>query len=210
MFERATITHTGIENGKINVGRIFDAMLYYNKVELICDARVFTGLWLSLGKDNTYSLLSHPTVNVTVTPEMPAIHNELKGFIRTHQPVYITASGREGNLIKPHETARSLHQLLSNNSDASLAEVKKLINKFHDDRYGKILSNEVKTHSLFESLIKDNDSMKLFLRAHAEKSGNNAREDLLDRLVNDVIKLPNGYMITSNIDLGVICPGMKI
>lgn len=209
MFERAVVINPGLYNGNYDVGRLLDAMLYYSKIDFIVDARSFTGLWKVLGKDGTKSLLSHPSLNVQITPEMPVILNNTVNGITTHSQQTITASGKDNAIIKHSDTARSIHQLISNNYSCSLVEIRKMLNGFKETRYSKIIpSSDFKT-DLFSSLISDSESMRLFLRAFAAREGMTINDDLIKNLHVDTISTKDGFIISNNIDLDKILIGAR-
>lgn len=207
MFERAVVINPGLADGNIDVGRLLDAMLYYQSIEVICDSRFLTGLWRRIGKDDTRALLSHPSLAVKITPEMPAIMNNRTNGVGEHSPLFISHAGRDGARIDPKDTVKILHQMISKTSDASLSDVKYVISAATDTRFNKLLGSSNLRMGMFESLIRDSVSMRLFLRSYADSKRFKVRMDLLERLEVSVFRGAKGYIISNNIMLNNIVPG---
>jgi hypothetical protein len=182
-------------------------MLYYERVSFILDGRVFSSLWRQLGRDGVESLLNHPTLRVEITPEMPAIYNHTDNYVRTHKPIYMSLAGDKAHSIKARDTARILHHMVSRDLEVSLDEVKQVIKNLSDTRYSKILNQEISADSLFESLIRDSDSMKLFVKRYVERNGNGVDNDKLNGLQVHVEKINDSFLLSSNINLEDISPG---
>jgi hypothetical protein len=70
VLELSMIHRPGLLDGRQDIGRILEAMLYYDRVHLMMSAQLFTSLWDELGPDNFYVLLDHPTITTTLTPEV--------------------------------------------------------------------------------------------------------------------------------------------
>lgn len=49
MLDLAKIYRSGMIDGKQDLGRILETMLYYDRARLIVSAQTFTGLWDLLG-----------------------------------------------------------------------------------------------------------------------------------------------------------------
>lgn len=204
MFERAAIIHPGIKDGRIDVGRILDAMLYYSHVELIADSRVITGLWFELGKDGMRTLLTHPSLHVQITPEMPVVMSNTHNGITTHAPVAMTSAGNDGKRINPSDTVGALHHLINNRVNTPISDVKSAIKGIPETRFAKLFSEIPAPADIFESLIKDNDSMKIFIEAYARKNKIEISFDNIKKLEIEIIRTKNGYFISENVDLSKI------
>jgi hypothetical protein len=57
-------------DGKQDLGRILEIMLYYDRINLVASAQTFTGPWDLLGPDDLCALFGYPSVTVTLTPQM--------------------------------------------------------------------------------------------------------------------------------------------
>ena len=209
MLDRAVISHPGLLHGNIDVGRILDAMLYYGHVSLIVDAGTFVGLWQRLGRDGVTSLLTHPTVQVELTPEMPAIYNERRGGVLTHRPVYMTLAGRDGAVRSKVDPVRSLHQLLNNSIPTPLADVRRLVSKLPKTRFDRLLPGESTNQRMFESLIRDADTMKLFLREWVQKRGGRINLGAFDALDVRVERFGSEFMVIANLPLASVAADVK-
>lgn len=57
-------------DGKQDLGRILETMLYYDRVHLVASAQTFTGPWDLLGPDGLCAIFEYPSVTVILTPPM--------------------------------------------------------------------------------------------------------------------------------------------
>lgn len=208
MLELAIIHRPGLRNGQQDLGRILEAMLYYDRVHLIMSAPMFTGLWDLLGPDDFAALLRHPGITTTFTPEMLAIHNQV-GTIATHRPVAIKAAGRNGVAIDDKDDVGTLLQLLErvpNRPGATRGQVRKLLNMTKRSRYRKILGGGPESHRRFVSLAKDQETLKLFLRGWAATNGRRLNQSAIEQAQISLIELGEEFMIASTIPLEQMVP----
>ena len=211
MFERAVIVNPGRKDGHLDLSRILDAMLYYKKIDIIIDASTFHEMWVILGKDGLRSLLNHPSLNVSITPENPAIINNTKNGIKTHFPAAYTICGQHGNVRRDNDWIGSLHQSLNNfDADITRSDVKNVVSNLKNTTFSKIFMNEKYQKSIFDSLIKDGDSMKLFLESYAASNGLSLNRNLLKEVSIESVLLNDGYLITNSIDLNKIVIGANL
>lgn len=99
-------------DGKQDLGRILETMLYNDRVHLVVSAQTFTGLWDLLGPDDLCALFGYPSVTVTLTPQMLAVKNEIGPLFVTHRPVAIKLSGHDGKLIDDKDDIDTLLQMI--------------------------------------------------------------------------------------------------
>lgn len=208
MFENAAIISPGTTDGKLNVGRVLDAMLYYKKVEFIVDQRSFSHLWRSLGPDGVYDLLSHPSLRCKITPEMPVIQTEDRNGVVSHRPQFMSHAGRDEFRISDRDTVSKLAFGISEQEFRQIRpKVKKLVQRVGDTRYRKLFEPLPIKGDLFKDLISDSETMRLFLRSYAHYHGAHCNEILLQNLKVTVYDTPFGFVITSNIPPTAIIKG---
>jgi len=204
MLELSIIHRPGIHGGQQNLGRILETMLYYNRVHLMMSAQMFTGLWDTLGPDDFGILLRHPIVTTTLTPEMLAIKNDTGSGITTHLPVAVKMAGRDGKMIHDKDDVGTLLQLLEglpNRPGGTRAQVDKLVKLTKRSRYSKMLGGEQENRQRIVSLVKDADTLKLFVRGWAIANGRSIIEPALQHAQIDVIELGEKFMVASNVPL---------
>jgi len=208
MFENAAIIFPGTSSGRLNIGRILDAMLYYQRVEFVVDGRAFGHLWKRLGTDGTLDLLTHPSMDSKITPEIPVIQNENRNGLIAHRPQFMSHAGRDGFRIDNKDTTSKIAFGLK---DAEFREVRpkinKIVKKVGDTRYSKIFDKLPVNGDLFLDLISDVETIRLFLRSFAAEKGVHCNEALLGSLAIEVYNTPLGYVISSNIHPSAIVPG---
>ncbi len=208
MFEKATIIFPGTTDGNLNIGRILDAMLYYQSIEFIVDGRSFIHLWNKFGPDDMLALLKHPSLDSKLTPEMPAIYNENVNGITSHRPVQMSRSGRDGFPIDDKDTASKLAFSLGESEFRNNQPVvNKITKQIRETRFSKIFSELPISGDLFKDLISDTDTMKLFIESYANKESIPINYDLLNSLQVEVIETQKGYVILSNIHPSAIVSG---
>lgn len=210
MFELSMIHRPGIVKGHQNLGRILETMLYYDRVHLMMSAQMFTGLWDILGPDDLYALLDHHTITTTLTPQILGIKNDAGGAIITHRPVAIKISGFEGKIIDDKDDVGTLTQMierLPNRPSSSRAQVNKLVKLTKTSRYAKMLGGEAASHERFVSLVKDQDTLKLFLRGWAIANGQSVNEYALQHAEISVAEFGEEFMIASSISLEQMVSG---
>lgn len=79
MFARAAYRHLFQNSGLVNIGEIADILLYYSKVELILDSRVFTDLIRLIGADALIRLARLPFVKIyLITDDMALLSGQGK------------------------------------------------------------------------------------------------------------------------------------
>lgn len=209
MFERASIINPKLANTEFDVGRILEAMLYYSHIDFIVDARSFNGLLNTIGFQRMDTLLSHPSLNVKITPEMPAVMNNTNGGITAHRPVYLISSGREEKLISAKDTVGSLLFMAQKRHQISKKEVKSIVKKFGDVRFGKILGENPEKSDVFHSMISDSATMRAFLSAYAIRHGLAFDTQKMAKLQVEIQKVPDGYVIFNSVSLKEIVPGLE-
>lgn len=210
MLEMAMIHRPGQLGERPNLGRILETMLYYDRVHLMMSAQMFTGLWGLLGGDDLAALLGHYSVTTTLTPEMLAIHNDISPTIIKHRPIAIKLSGREGHILKEKDNAGALLQMiqrLPNGADANWAQVNKLLKATKISRYGKILGGDLESRVRFLSLIKDEETLKMFLRGWARANNFSINNEALNECRIEIIELGHDFMVASSIDVSKIVSG---
>jgi hypothetical protein len=210
MLELAMIHRPGILGGRQNLGRIIEAMLYYDRVHLMMNAQMFTGLWDTLGPDDLGVLLAHHTITTTLTPQMLAIHSDPGAAIVTHRPVAIKMSGREGKIIHDKDDVGTLVLLLEgmpNRRGGTWAQVNKLVKLTKTARYAKILGGEVESRQRLVSLARDQDTLKLFVRGWAMANGQPVNEQALQNAEISLIEMDERFAILSTVSLEQMVAG---
>jgi hypothetical protein len=185
-------------------------MLYYDRVHLMMSAQMFSGLWDSLGPDDLDALLSHPTITTTLTPEMLGIKNDIGPAITTHRPVAVKLAGRDGKMIDDRDDVGSLLQFLErlpNRPGGTRPQVNKLLKKTRRSRYAKMLGGDIESRQRLVSLIKDQDTLKLFIRGWAVSNAKAVNETALQFAQITVIELGDEFMISSNVSLEQMVTG---
>lgn len=76
-----------------------------------------------------------------------------------------------------------------------------------DTKFSKIFSDLPMKGDLFNDLISDNETMRIFLREYARKKRLQCNEVLLRGLQTHVYSTPLGYVIESNVHPSAIVPG---
>lgn len=173
MLDSAIIYKPGISGGQIDAGRVLETLLYYDRVHLIMDIGLFTGLWDFFGPSDLGRLLRLPGLTAVVTPEMTAIHTETKAGVSIHKPIQFRSSGREGHLIHEKDDIGSLRFMLNGRNDrgnVSRSDVKTVLGSTKITRYAKLLKNG-SSNNRFSSLVSDSDTLKLFLRNWSAEKG---------------------------------------
>ncbi len=210
MLELSIIHRPGIHRGQQNLGRILETMLYYDRVHLMMSAQMFSGLWDALGPDDLGVLLGHPTVTTTLTPEMLGIKNEVGPVITTHRPIAMKMAGRGGTMIDDKDDVGTLLQVLKglpNRPDGTRAQVNKLLKMTKRSRYSKMLGGDVENRQRIVSLIKDPDTLKLFLRGWAIAKGKAVNETALQFSKIDVFELGEEFAIASTVPIDQMVTG---
>jgi hypothetical protein len=108
LFDKATLLFPAKLDGTLDIGRILDAMLYYQKIEFIVDERGFCQLWARLGAEGTLSLLSHPSFDSKITPEFVAVLNDNSNGLIAHKPQFISRAGDSSISIDDKDTPSKL------------------------------------------------------------------------------------------------------
>lgn len=93
MFDKATLLFPAKLDGTLDIGRILDAMLYYQKIKFIGDERGFCQLWARLGAEDTLSLLSHSSFDSKISPELVAVLSDNYNGLIAHKPKFISRAG---------------------------------------------------------------------------------------------------------------------
>lgn len=210
MLELSMIHRPGIRNGRQNLGRILEAMLYYDRVHLMMSAQMFSGLWDTLGPDDTAALLGHSTITATLTPETLGIKNESGPAFVTHSAVAFKLSGRRGKIISDNDDVGTLLEFikgLPNRPDGTRAQVNKLVKMTKRSRYAKILGGAFESQQRLVSLVKDQDTLKLFLRGWAIENGQAVNERSLHHARIEVIELGEEFLIASSVPLEHLVSG---
>jgi hypothetical protein len=208
LFEKATVIFPGTTDGKLNIGRILDAMLYYQSVEFIVDGRSFNHLWKRLGPDATLRLLCHPSLDCKITPEIPVIYNENCNGVIAHRPVQMSHAGRDKFIIDNKDTASKLAFGLGEDEfRLNRPRVNKIVKKVKTTRFAKLFEKLPVQGDLFLDLISDVDTLRLFLRGYAIEKKVHCNEALLASLETKVYQTPKGYVISANIPPGAIVRG---
>lgn len=206
MFEISTIISPISEDGKFDIARLLDAMLYYQKIEFLVDARAFCGLWDIMSADDVESLLTHPSIEAKITSEMPVVSNrEIAGF-EFHIPAFVTHRGNKQHPIDKKDTARSLAYAIAGDGFLHInSRVNKIVKRVGDTRYGKIFK-DFDGVSYFKDLVSDRESLRIFLSAFAKSRNLNINKELLNIFESNSYFGENGYSLHSNVSLDDLFP----
>lgn len=212
MFDLAIVHRPGLAQGKQDLGRILEAMLYYDRVHIVLSGQLFAGLWDQLGGDDLAALLAHPGVTSTLTPEMTSMYNETRGGMMLHFPVAIRLSGRAGKIIADHDDVGSLLKLIEGNpnrSDATRSQINKIASEGKITKYSKLLGGDSAARERVYALARDPVTIKMFVRSACAAQGLHANEDVISNLVIDTYRIEEKLMIAASHNLSDIASGWK-
>lgn len=204
------IHRPGLLDGRQDIGRILEVMLYYDRVHLMMSAQLFTSLWDELGPDDFYVLLDHPTITTTLTPEVLGIQNNIGSLVTTHRPVSIKVAGREGSLVADKDDVGTLLHMLGGppkRPSGTWGQVNRLVKLAKRSRYAKILGGSAQSRERLFSLIRDPDTLKLFVRGWAAASGQILNEAAMQQAKISTIELGEEFTILSTIPMENIVSG---
>lgn len=199
MFEKATVVSLHHPDGGFDLGRLLDAMLYYQSIEFLVDGRSFPHLWRSIGPAGLSDLLSHPSLDAKITPEVPAVANKNQNGVVTHTPVFMTSVGHGDKIFDEKDTSLALAFMIDRNqANALRAPINKIVRRVGETRFGRIFSGLGSKQNMFNDLVSDLDSLKIFLCGYAAKHGAQLNVEVLNRLTIDTYMSPEGLVILSN------------
>jgi hypothetical protein len=210
MLDLSVIHSPGMHNGQHNVGRILEAMLYYDRVHLILNAQTFSGLWAALGPGDLKALLNHSTITSTITPEHLGIFNNNRNGVLTHSQAMFKLSGKAGKLIHEKDDIGSLLAIvrnLPNSEDLTRNKIEKIIKNSSRARYETILGGWNNSASRLLSLVEDAETLKMFLRGWAVTNKHAINEAALDKCKIEIIDMGGEFFISSSILMGEIISG---
>lgn len=205
MFDLSMIHHPGNVSGRLNLGRIFEAMLYYERVHLMINAQTFSGLWDILAPDDFAALLRHPTITATLTPEMLAVQNQAGTIVDTHRPVYIRLSGRDGKMLHPKDDVGSLLELVGNSEarpGATRAKISNITKQAKTSKYAKILGSDKDHNRLIFSMVSDTETLKLFVTGWAKAHNLRLNIPVIENATTMITGSEEEFGILSSASLG--------
>jgi hypothetical protein len=180
MLESAIVRKPGTQSpGDYDVGRLFEALLYYGRVHLILDQTTFPALWSKIGAEGLSELMACDSLTVSLAPEMPAMKNDTLNFETLHLPVYIRYAGQEGAPVSHSDVEGIfLHYVRQRmGENVSRHDVRKVLKRARVTSYSKLMDNEARDHAIFKSLASDPDTLKYLIRRWATA---------YRRIINDV------------------------
>jgi hypothetical protein len=210
MLDLAIIHRPGLIDGKHDLGRILEAMLYYDRVHLVISAQLFSGLWDQLAPADVATLLGHPGLTSTITPEMASVLNDTRNGITTHLPIAFQLSGRGARPIPDHDDVGLLLNLVEgnpNNNQATRAQITRALKRTKRSRYAKILGGEVEARARFFALAQDPQTLKMFLRGWAEARNKRVNEPTFAQLRIEVIQVDGELLVVASHNLKDIVYG---
>lgn len=104
MFEHVVLRKT--ERGDpISIGRLAEALLYYQKVHVIIDRGTLFNFIQQIGPDQLLSILRRPDITAVYCEEMLGTKTESVGVLEVHNLIAFTLSGHEtvGPLVSPED-----------------------------------------------------------------------------------------------------------
>jgi hypothetical protein len=212
MLEAAILRNLGDDPTKPDVGRIYEAMLYYGKVNLFLEYGPFISLWKHLGKEGISTLLKHDSINAIITPQSGGVYNTTTQAGTTHKPTYFHISGANNVDLKYNVTdvSRIMKLGFEGGGDfgISLKDIDWVIAKAEKTSFEKILLEEAKDHHVFRSLISDNLFVKTLIRTYAKRNSLNIDDGALFHFVSQVFDEPDGFIsMYSNVRLESLFSG---
>jgi hypothetical protein len=201
MLDLAIVHSPGFFDGRHDYGRILEAMLYYDRVHLIMNGALFSGLCAHLGKDDLQAILGHDSVSATVTPEMLAINTNTSNGISTYGRVMIKSAGTQKDPIDKDDNAKSLHHMVSNilgNDHVSKRDIEKLLKFTKQKTYRKLLGEIDLVDHIFRSFVVDGENLKEFLKLEAKIKGKRVNEIQLKNANFNSVESESGFLIFSD------------
>ena len=206
MFESATIRQPRRKNGQFDVGRLLDAMLYYDRVHLILDPNSYLSLVAQLGLPDTRLLLCHPTLIVSLIPEMAAIRKEARNGVEIYYPNFIQWAGEQGKPIDPNDAVATIvAQMRRRGDEVKRSQVDRTLNKANRTMLNRILGEKYSLDD-YRSLVSDPHSFKLFALAAARRFGWEVNVAALQIAHLTVIEFGEGAFVASDPGIDTIFP----
>lgn len=213
MFDSATFRNPRSRDGECDVGRLLDAMLYYERVNLILDPSFYLGIVNRLGLADAAALLNHPTLVVSLVPEMPVVHTQSGGGTEFHSPTYIQFAGKEGKILRTDDVFGQIHfqiRRLPRFENVKRSDVRKTVKKASRTTLQSVLGGEYPTE-LYRSLVSDSETLKLFILGEARRIDFKIDSKLLNDLTIELIDIEGKILVTSDPPLeglfrGRACP----
>lgn len=203
MLELSVVHSPGLLKAQLNVGRILEAMLYYDRVHLILNAQTFSGLWAALGPSDLSALLNHGTITSTITAESIGIFNNVRNGVLTHSQAMFKLGGRDGRTIHEKDDVGSLMALIENLPNAgnvSRAKIEKILKNTSRTRYDKILGGWESSAARLLSIVKDSETLKMFSRAWAISENYRIDEVALKKCRMEIIDLGDEFFISNSMN----------
>lgn len=207
MFERAVIIEVSAEPGRLALGKLFDALLYYSHVEVVLSANTLALLWQQIGFQNLIELLSCENLHVTISTEDKAISKNDIGFLSFYNPTFFQFVGnQESGIFRSNYDIFESAFLRSGIDDS--VNVKKLREFINLSSYSKLLDYKNAGRRIFESLIGDQETMRMFVDAYLIKNGIADTPVSTIELKTSYTKFHSGYTINSNFHLKKVTAGL--
>lgn len=199
MLDSAIIHRTGHVEGKPDLGRILETMLYYDRVHLLIGAPLMVSMWERWGPSGTRAVLDHPVVTATITPEFLGVHTKTTNHVQTYSPTTFVLAGRPGEQPKKKLTKQEslLMHLERTERGATHAEVSQVLRRHKISSYAKILGGVAALQN-FGSLARDPATLKMFIQGQALATGAVVRGDALAAMEIEVMELDDQIMISSS------------
>lgn len=167
LLESATIRRPGLRNGKYDVGRILEALLYYRRVHLVLDLQSFSGLAMALGLKRLQTLLNHDDVTATFTGEFPCIKTESNGVMKLHRSVFGKLLGDDPEDERPAKLALNALSGQAMFLETKLRDIRPIIKLTSVSSYEKILGGQQRSDDMFSSLATDIQTLRTALAMEA-------------------------------------------
>lgn len=182
MLNSALIRRPGITDGRYDIGRVLDTVLFYQHVHLVLDLQFLDGLADSLGIAQLRRLLALPHVTSDlISPEMCGVHTDRSSGLETLEPVYIYTHGQK--VRSRSKRLEALQEILSRRdslSEVKVADLERMFRRSHSTQYVKLLGDPIEMRGVYDSLLDDPQTVRLAIARIAARHGFDVSEKLAD------------------------------
>lgn len=161
------------------------------------DFQLFVSLWMSLGPDNLSTLLRHETITSTLTPEFAAVHNQTTNGVITHKAIIGKLAGSESaGVLKSRDVAGVFMQALGNNGHpVSRSRMNAVLSLTKATTFKSLLGDLTTNERIFQSLISDSDTLKMFIESWSTTPGLTLNRDALSAADIRLVEMGEGEVV---------------